>query len=162
MNDFLNNANSLMGIVSVLALVAIGFFAIAGVFNRARRDKESESNKVDDRLINLLKEQVDALERKVLTLETSSKTYQEKLFKMEARNEVLEQIFQGRDSQTQEFQKQGFEAMKRSNEILTTVKATNKNVERLAVLMEKHLGRMEEIASAETTVTVTKTKAGGE
>lgn len=154
MDGFLQHVNSLMGIVSVVALVAVGFFAIAGVINKARQEKEQEAEKVDDRLINLLKEQVAVLEKKVAALEASSKTNQEKLVKLEARNEILEQIFQGRDTQTQEFYKQGFETMKKTDTIANMVAQNSKSIERLAKLMEKTLEKIEDIVAKETTVTV--------
>jgi len=129
--------------LSLIGLVTLGLFAIVGVVDRVRRERDSDANKTDDRLISLLKSSVEALERKVADLETLQQQNQVKLEELETRNKILEQVFQGKDAQTQEFYRRGFQEMDKTEQLIMITSKTNENVEKLYKAIEKHLATLE-------------------
>lgn len=119
----------------IMAIVIAGLFALFGVFNKNLKFKKAESDKVDDRLINLLKETVGGLEKKVEILEEQQKINVAEIGLLKTENEVMKKIFQGRDSSTIEYQKRGSEAIDKIDAILSMASTTNKNIERLTFLL---------------------------
>ena len=116
MQNFLSTTlGILLSIGGVFALVVVGGLYILGIF-KGKKDNE------DDRLINILQGTVNALEKKVndqkkegdevvRTLSIKIDALTKKVDTLEKENETLVKVLQGRDEQTQEFYKRGFEAM---------------------------------------------------
>lgn len=126
----------------VVAAIACGFAAY--LFYNRQRDG------ADDRLIGILKETVDALEKKVddqkiehdttvLTLTKKIDDLTKKVDDLERENETLVHVLQGRDKATLEFQKQMLEAVKISMETNGLAKETSQRVGELVEVMTKHL-----------------------
>ena len=157
MDNFL--PNSFLGWASTLLFVVAGVFAVFGIIDNNRRKTHKDGDEADDRLNSILKETVAALEGKVKTLQDSDLVKSKQISKLEGKNEIYEALFQGRDKQTLEFQKQGFEIMKQAkvsfetlNNVNQQLATTNSNIERLATAIEKHL----ETFTPKTTVKTTR------
>lgn len=135
--------NQYAGYASFIGMAA--FFAING-FLKARADaekkkkeKEEEEDRVDDRVIILLKEQVNALEKKLKAQEEGLKVTASRLDELVKENEILKKTLQGRDEATLEFQKQGFQTMKIIPQLFEMTRDTHSNINKLIGLMEHHL-----------------------
>jgi len=132
----------------------VGFVALWGVLDKTLRDRSKEKTSLEDKVRALYQEESKQLQEKVDFMA-------EQIKKLTTENEVITKIFQGRDSQTLEFQKQGFEVMKQfaatasivSETHLLAVKNHNglrkmiQNIERLSKIMEKHLATEVQMAS---------------
>lgn len=130
----------------LIGIVALGFLAY--IFYNRNKDG------ADDRLIGILKETVEALEKKVddqkkdhddqvgqLTKKIDELT--EKVEELDRENHTLVKVLQGRDEATLEFQKQMLEAVKIGMETNGLAKETSKRVADLIDIMSKHLVAVE-------------------
>ena len=101
----------LLAWTSVLAVVLVGIFAIVGIFDKVVRQRKRETDQIDDRLITLLKGEVDGLTRKIADYDSRMKELENKLNLYAHENEVLRNVMQGRDPNTvkmlQDMQKTG-------------------------------------------------------
>lgn len=132
----------------------VGFVALWGVLDKSLRDRNKEKTSLEDKVRALYQEESKQLQEQVTVLS-------EQVKKLTTENEVITKIFQGRDSQTLEFQKQGFEVMKQFAQTANTISETHqlavknhnglremtKNIERLFKIMEKHLATEAQMAS---------------
>lgn len=142
------------GIISVLV---IGVLYVLGLWKKGKDDE-------DDRLIQTLKETVEALDKKFKVkeeewdnqkkewskrddeLNTKIDTLTRKVGDLEHENETLVKVLQGRDEQTKKFYDQAFESMKvaqSTHEIVvdfaSSFKQTNENMAKLIELLGKHV-----------------------
>lgn len=139
MVNFLGLPTTIIGWATTIGFIVTGIFALITLFDRGRKQKQDDTDRADDRLINLVKETNVELEKKVKVLQDSDVEKGNLISKLQGKNELLEKIFQGRDDQTQQFQKQGFEAMKKTEIVIKEMVGINKNIERLAEVIERHL-----------------------
>lgn len=133
-------------IVGLIIALVVGLIAIYGLFDKKVKDKLGEENTLEDRIRNLYKEESDAQTKKITDLTEKVNSLEKEMTRVSDENKVFKDVFQGRDSQTLEFQRQGFDAIKKANELhamLVEQKEialqTNKNIERLATAIEKYL-----------------------
>ncbi len=125
----------------VITLSLLGLFALWGIFDKAKKQLNTEKDKMELDVINLLKEQVEALEKKVNNQEKTIRDLQGKVLKFEGENTILKNLLQGRDEESAEFKKKGFEAMERTQ-----------HVERIMERVEKNLAAITEIIKFQVTV----------
>lgn len=135
----------ILTIGAIITVIVAGFLYVAGLY---KNGKDGE----DDRLINILKGTVEALEKKVddqkkehddtvgsLTKKIDNLTA--KVDNLEKENETLTKVLQGRDEQTQVFYKKAFEAMEISAKTFVLVEAMNKNHTDLMKMLVEKLGK---------------------
>lgn len=127
-----------------------GFLYLAGVFGKAKVDNFKDAEKANQYVITALQQKIGILEKDMTDMGTRLDTLQ-------VENKTFRDVLTGRDPQTILFQQQGFEAMKAVPEILDLTRNTNKNIERLFDLIEKHLNLME---AQQATVTTTLNTQG--
>lgn len=140
----------------------VGCIALWGVFDSRTKQRRKELDDQEDRLMRLYKDEIDQLKKKQeesekQVSEMSDKYTKEirelrdKIVKVNGENEILKALLEGRDKTSIEFQKQGFDAIKRTQTIEKTInvgfKTMNANIERLAKAIEKHLKTQEAILS---------------
>lgn len=132
--------------VTIATFITVGVFALIGILDRAFRDRNKEKTSLEDKIRVLYQEESKALAEKVeeLTKEVAV---------LRTENGVITKIFQGRDDQTVEFQKMGFETMKQFSITNQMIFETNsiakdnknglskmsKNIENMVKILEKHL-----------------------
>lgn len=120
---------------AVLSIIILGIFFVAGLY---KKGKDGE----DDRLIDILKGTVDALEQKVdnqkkehdETLQVLTKKVTEltkKVDDLEEENTRLVDILQGRDAKTQEFYDRAIKSF-------TLVETMNTNMSELMKALTEH------------------------
>ena len=133
-------------LVIVGAIIA-GALAAWGVLDKQLRDRNKEKDNLEDRVRALYQEESKQLRDSVDDLTEQVKT-------LRTENEVITKIFQGKDTNTQEFQKQGFEVMKQfaiTNSVISETHKlmveTNgnmvnmaKSIEKMATALEKNVG----------------------
>ncbi len=118
-------------IAEYAGLIILGAFSGMYLFSKALKQKRKEADESDSRLVGLLKDTVDELERKVDNLTKQQQENMDQIKRLSSDNEVITKIFQGRDS--------------KSEEMYSMVKATMENTTRLFELMSKHMTLTEEI-----------------
>lgn len=133
--DFLSEISP---ILEVLSIAVFGIFAVAAIFGKGFRQVKDESDRADDRLINLLRSTVDTLDRKVKVLEEEQSKTRLELTRLRTENETMSKILQGRDTSTVEYQKASYESMKLLAETYKVSQETNANVEKLYRLLDEH------------------------
>jgi hypothetical protein len=127
------DTKSLLDIATLIGIVIFGVFAVIGWFDKAKRATEKEADQTEEKVIQLLKEQVAALETKVnLQAQLLDETTR-KLDQLVTENRTLKDVLQGRDKTAMEYQTAGREAMKKGEEILTLVQNIKLTVDRLSV-----------------------------
>ncbi len=137
MNEFLTQLpqSPIAWVGLIFATVGAGFAAYL-VYTKQR-------DGVDDRLITLLKETVDALDEKVNKQSKDIEELTTKVNDLEKENGTLIEILQGRDKNTLEFQKQMLETMRVVMETNCLAKHTSEKIGVLVDLMERHLNAVE-------------------
>lgn len=108
---------NLFSVIGLSGYALVGFFAMMGYFKKNIVDeRQNEADKVGDVLINRLKDTVDQQEKTITKMLSDMKEHTEKrdkemslmrddLHKMKGRNELLEELFKGRDPAMQDFLK---------------------------------------------------------
>lgn len=129
----------------IVALAMVGIFAVYGLFIKQKKETHEEGDKADDRLISLLKGTVEALEKKVATLEGLQKINSQEIEELKTENEVMRKILQGKDIATLEYQKQGLQAMKDLKETLAFVSSNARSMDRLMTILTDHLEFVEKV-----------------
>jgi len=136
-----------------LSVVVVGVLAIAGIFDRRTKERQKESQDLEDRVRALYKEEVTQQKTEISELRAEVANLKDRSIKMEAENQIMKELLQGRDGETIQFRERAEYTMELVNKlseiavkngsktdaVMEAVKATNKNVERLAVAIEKHL-----------------------
>lgn len=131
MNEFLQLPDTFLGWATLFGFVLFGGFSIYGQFNRERKQAETEADETSDRVIQLLKDQVDALEKKVMEQEEILKDTKKKLESLIEENRLLREVLQGRDTETLAFQTRATYAMGEVNQTLQLVSRIDENVKKL-------------------------------
>lgn len=139
--------------ILIAGILATGIIAGFGVFDARARARRKDENEIEDRVIKLLKEQNDELTKKIENYELKFTQIDTKVRRIEAQNQLMKEILQGSDKDSMEYRKRGTKAMEQITElgkisaengrkakaIIEAVKGTNRNIERLAKAIEKHL-----------------------
>lgn len=140
--------NPLAGWGTVITIVILGIFSALNLIDRGRTDKQKRSDSADDRIIDILTKTIAVLEKKVKDLEEGQVQANTEITKLQSRNKMIEEIFAGRDGQTVEFQKRGFEIMaqfqltdKKIDALIAVANQTQKNIEGLVGVLDKHLAK---------------------
>lgn len=132
--------NTIQGWLAVVTFVVVGGVAIYGIFDKARRERtkqvEDQADQAGSKLVNILQETVDELDKKVTEQSRQIVTLEKKVGDLEKTNEDLTKVLQGRDQQTQDFYKQSAEARMLITETHTLVKSTTEQITKVAALME--------------------------
>lgn len=133
-------------VLLIFATVGGGLVLWIALKGKVLKEKNELGNKADDRLITILQTTVANLEKEVEALRRVVEETSKKLIEVQAENNVLREVFQGRDQNTIEFQKRGFEAIAKTDEVLRLARETNtlsqsteKHLVKLLTLIEKHM-----------------------
>lgn len=136
-----------------LSVVVIGILAIAGIFDRRTKERQRESQELEDRVRALYKEEVTQQKTEINELRIEVANLKDRSIKMEAENQLMKELLQGRDGDSVQFRERAEHTMElvdklseiavkngsKTDAVMEAVKSTNKNVERLAIAIEKHL-----------------------
>lgn len=115
--------------ILIAGVIIAGALAVYGLWDKTARERKKDVDGSEDRLIDLLKQTVDALEKKVDKQTRDLEELTKKVDDLEKENETLVRVLQGRDDKMQEFYKQAFESMKLSRETHDVVTTLAKNME---------------------------------
>lgn len=149
---------ALFAIGIILGGAVIGFLYLFGVFGQAKSKDIKSAKDAADFVIEALKEKIAILEQKIIDTGTSLVETNKRLDTLQVENTSLKEVLQGRDKTTQEYQAEARKTFAVADQVFKGVTESNlkidkvnKNVERLATAIEKHLTYMEK----QQTVTVT-------
>lgn len=129
--------NSPIGWIGLILAAIAGGFSAYLIYNR-------QKDGADDRLITILKETVDELEKKVNKQSTDIESLTKKVDELEKENQTLIEVLQGRDKNTLEFQRQMLEAVRIGMETNGLAKETATKLGSLIDIMEKHILAVEQ------------------
>ena len=131
--------------LTLATVVVLGAVAVFGLWDKKAKERRKDVDGEEDRLIKLLKENVDNLIKKVDQQETDIKKLTKKVQDLEHENTLLVRVLQGRDEETQKFYQQAYEAIKtinNSHEILSSmaqnINATNGLMTELVQMTARH------------------------
>lgn len=142
---------TITGWVSSIAVLVLGIFALINIFDKGRRERSKLMSDETEKLIEIMKERISALESRVVAAEKNASDAQLNSAATIAENKTLRDILQGRDANSLELQKQALVAMKQievvekavieQNKVLKEqqddIKRMAKNTERLATSIEE-------------------------
>jgi len=131
----------------ILTVAVVGGLYVVGLWKQKK-------DGADDRLINLLKETVGELEKKVdnqkrehddevVKLNKKIDDLTSKVGELEKENQTLVEVLQGRDKSTLDFQRQMLEAMRVGMETNGLAKDTANKLQSLIDLMATHIKAVE-------------------
>lgn len=123
---------TLLDLAAIIGVVVFGIFAVIGWFDKAKKSTEDEAEKTETKVINLLKDQVSVLERKVEEQATILAETAKKLDELAKENKVLRDVLQGRDKTMLEYQEAGRDAMRKGEEIYKMVQEIKVTVEKIS------------------------------
>ena len=126
-----------------IVILILGGFSLFQVFGGGILKVREQSDKADDRLIKLLKDTVEELERKVKDLDTKLNLTNADLVKYRTENDMMTKVLQGRDVASLEYQNKALDAMKKVDAVLSIVTENSTQVKSLCVLIERHLQALE-------------------
>ena len=129
--------------LEMIAIVVVGIFAIITLIDRESNRRKLEIDKQEDRVITLLKEEVQTMKGKYDDLQQRFQDQELKFKELMTENTTLREIVQGRDASTLEYQKAGLASMKNGEIVLQEVQKSNKNMERIASLIERHMKQVD-------------------
>lgn len=132
-----------MDYLSIIAVIVPAVALVVIFYKYGTNKAAKESNEILRGLIDDQRDEILKLREKLHGHGNDIQNLQLSLGKLTGENKTLRELLQGRDENTVLFQKQGFEAMKRSEEIFKLSMETNKNVEKLYRVIEKYLNIME-------------------
>jgi len=138
--------------------IIVGIFALWGILDKSLKERNKEKTSLEDKVRALYQEESKQLQEQVNTMG-------EQIKRLTTENEVITKIFQGRDNQTVEFQKTGFETMKQfaiTNQLVAEthkiaimnkngLEKMGKNIEKLVTALEKHLANVRKNTTTTTT-----------
>ena len=122
----------ILDILTLTGLGIAGVFVLLGRFDKERKANEEVVDRTEEKVIKLLKEQVEALERKVGEQASALETMNVRLNDLVRENKTMRDLLQGRDKSTLDYQAQGRAAMVRGDEIYDMVKEIRLTVDKLA------------------------------
>ena len=127
-----------MDIAAVAAIVVSVIFAVLNVnnksINKGLKERSDELDNAEGKLIDALKGQVDALDRKVADQAKMIDEMKRQMDILVQENTTLNKVLQGRDIET-------VESIKRTKEILDLSKQNTKSIEKLYKVIEKYLSQ---------------------
>jgi len=133
----------------VASAIVVGVLVFVGFYDKENKKRGQEKETLEDRVRTLYQEESRVLAEKVSDLSDEVK-------KLRVENEVITKIFQGKDTTTQEFQKQGFEVMKQfaiTNQMIAethNIAVQNKNgLEKMGINIEKLVNILEKNLSSD-------------
>lgn len=119
----------------VLMAAATGIvLMVRGGLRKDNKELEHQADQEADRLNAILKNTVDALEKKVANLEQQQKENMAELNTLRGENNIMKQLLQGRDSDSEQMKNLALVAMKQVSE-------THENVGKLYKLLESHFNK---------------------
>jgi FtsZ-binding cell division protein ZapB len=119
-------------------IIGLGFAAVAAylTFKQYRGGQ-------DDRLINILKDTVEELEKKVDQQDRDIKLMQAQVSSLQTTNDTLTRVLQGRDTETIEFQRRVDGAVIASRDTNEKVTIMAEQMIKLMGILERHMTRLE-------------------
>lgn len=124
------------GYIGVSTAVIVGVFALIGLINKNSRALKKEETETATSVIDLLKEQVDALETKVDQQDMDIRELTKKVESLKTENHTLTEVLQGRDGTTQQFYKDAYAAMKVIEAIAQSSKDSNQALTKLIASLD--------------------------
>lgn len=126
------------GAVITIVVIVVGGSAGLYMLSDFKDKRKKKLDASDDRLINILQTTVSELEKKVNKQTEDIEGLTKKVTALERENETLVKVLQGRDAQTQKFYEQGFESMKKTDEIHDGIEELTKVVKTLGESISKN------------------------
>ena len=122
----------IVDVAAIGTVVIGGILALLGIGNKELKGRTTELDTAEGKLIDTLKGQVEALDRKVTEQASMIDEMKKQMDSLVNENITLNKVLQGRDVET-------VESIKRTKEILDISKQTSKNIEKLYKVIEKYL-----------------------
>jgi Zn-dependent metalloprotease len=127
------------GWIGVIAAVVFGVFSLIGILNRNTKEMKEQQNDAARDLIDLLTKKVNVLEGKVDQQEKDIITLTKTVEGLRSENKTLTEVLQGRDSITQQFYKDSYNAMEVAKHNDSVSEENSRNIAKLVSLLEAAL-----------------------
>lgn len=121
------------------AAVVLGGVALYGLFDKRRGEVKKEETAVEDRLIALMKQEREELNKRLDEQDDTITELEAKVDKMTHENELLVKVLQGKDEASLKFQKDAYEAMGKLNLVFELGKSTSENLGKLITLLDRRM-----------------------
>lgn len=134
MPEFASNFGSML---VVGAAVILGGVALYGIFDKRRGEVKKEENAVEDRLISLMKQEREELNKRLDEQDQVITELETKVDKMTHENELLIKVLQGKDEASKQYQKDAYVAMGKLDILLDLAKVNNDNITKLISIIDR-------------------------
>lgn len=127
------------GWIEIGAFLIVGLISLWGIFDGRKKDLHREKDDMEVGVINLLKEQIAVLDRKVSEQSHIIADLQERILKISSENRVMRDILQEKDKETVSYRRAAIEAMKKGDETFKRLNKIEKNIEDLLKIIDKKI-----------------------
>lgn len=131
------------GFLTLAGLIAAGIFGLVAMWRQNTKKNQDEVDEIENRVIQLLKERVEALEHKTKDQETNLSQLTTKFNSLIQENKILRDVLQGKDSNFLEYQKNVLSGIKIIHEVVPIIQTSNKNIEKLVKALDRHLSKQD-------------------
>lgn len=126
-------------LTTTVTAIVLGVFAVLSIIDRIWGKRNKELSEADDRLIELLNQQIKALEQRVVSAEGQVQAMTVRVEGLETENKLLRSVLENRDGKFQEFMDKSFDMMEIMPKLVDMTTKTNGNVEKLIKALDRHL-----------------------
>ena len=116
----------------------LGALALYGLFDKVRSKKNGEVENANEKLIGLLQDTVNELEKRFTELSGEYRKLSGDFEDLMGKHKIVVEILQGRDKQTQEFYVKAYEVMEIAKSTNTMVKTLAESQNVLFRIIEAH------------------------
>lgn len=140
----------IISLAGIVGTVILGILFVLGLYDTKKKERNKDVDGQEDRLINLLKETEAELNKKLAkqkeehdkqTNELTEEVHKLRgeVGELRKENNILTEVLQGRDKQTQLFYTKAFEAMEIGNKSYALLEAMSKTQTELMKVLADHL-----------------------
>ena len=136
--------------VTTIGLVITGSFALYSLFDKNFRSRKDQVDATDDRLITLLKDEVEVLQRQMVQQGNDIKAMKILIEELRKENEIFRAVFQNRDPDSIAMRDEARRA-------IVAIYDTQKDIRELYMALNKHFDSLEKAQSGPVKETIVKT-----
>lgn len=125
--------------VSVITIAGFGVLAALNIFDRVAKSRRNDADRVEERLVSALKDEVDVLTRKIDGYDERMVHMNDKITSLQAENGLMRDLLKGTDKDSQAYRAQALASMKLAEQTHQIVLKNQTSIMQLYGAINDHL-----------------------